>query len=84
VAKKRKFDLYMIIYGHRYGVDALPVLIPAGGTPPEITNEVLKNAGIDNPELEDMEDEWASWSGPIEMKGLPVIGGKGVFDWYPE
>lgn len=55
-----------IVYHHQHGVDVLPFQMPDDSDHPEITNELLKTLGVDNPELGDPEnlydgEEYAEW-----------------------
>lgn len=81
--KRPKLQLYIIIYGHRFGTDAWPILVDPAFPLPEITNELLNSVGVDNPELGERDDEWASWSGPLDLDNLPKLSG-GVLDWRPD
>ena len=67
----------ILLYWHRHGVDAIPVRLKPRQKLPEITNELLKKLGVDEPELGTREDESAVWRGPfrvVDLRQLPMGG----------
>jgi hypothetical protein len=72
--RKIMSKLGCIIYHHRHGVDVLPFKQESNAEAPEITNDLLKKLGVDNPELEERDDEYAEYYYLYPIDHWPVIG----------
>jgi len=67
-----------LVYYHKHGTDIIPVLVEKDEPLPEITNDLLEDLGVDNPELDTDLLEYAEWYtlGPTDH--WPKVNSKGV------
>jgi hypothetical protein len=68
-------DYGCIVYSHRHGTDVIPFRVEQGASIPVITNDLLRQCGVDNPELE-REDEYAEWNWFYPQDSWPVVSDK--------
>jgi outer membrane usher protein FimD/PapC len=51
--------LAYVLYHHKFGTDVIPFTLDEKAKLPCATNELLKELGVDNPELGECNEEWA-------------------------
>lgn len=78
--------LWIIVWSHKHGIDSIPVFIPDGTAPPDITNAFMNDLGIDNAELDEDDggSEYAYWTGPFITEQIPILKPKGPIEWEPD
>lgn len=67
-------SFHYVLYEHRHGVDVLPFRLAKGAKLPEVSNELLAELGVDEPELGMRADEFATQYSFYPISEWPILG----------